>query len=187
MDPIVIIGIIILVVALIILLWFLSYYNRVIRSENRIDNAWAQIDVQLKRRADLIPNLMETVRGYMKHERETLENVTKARAALMSAKAPQESINADNILTGALKTLFAVAENYPDLKANQNFLQLQDELTHTEDKIAYSRQHFNDSVLAFNNLIETFPGNIFANMMGKKERQMLQIPEASREVPKVSF
>ena len=187
MDPILIIGIIILLIVVVIILWFLSYYNRVIRSENRIDNAWAQIDVQLKRRADLIPNLMETVKGYMKHERDTLENVTKARSAIMTAKTPQESINADNMLTGALKTLFAVAESYPDLKANQNFLQLQDELTHTEDKIAYSRQHFNDSVLSFNNLIETFPGNVFANMMGKKERQMLQIPEASREVPKVSF
>lgn len=187
MDLIVIIGLIILLIVVIVLLYFLSYYNRIIRYENRIDNAWAQIDVQLKRRADLIPNLMETVKGYMVHERTTLENVTKARAALMGAKAPQESIDANNMLTGALKTLFAVAENYPDLKANQNFLQLQDELTHTEDKIAYARQHFNDSVLAFNNTIETFPGNIFANMMRKKAREMLQIPEASREVPKVSF
>jgi len=187
MDPLLIIGIIVILIIVFILLWFFSYYNRVIRYENQIDNAWAQIDVQLKRRADLIPNLMETVKGYMNHERQTLEAVTKARSAVMTAKSPQESINADNMLTGALKTLFAVSESYPDLKANQNFLQLQDELTHTEEKIAYSRQHFNDSVLQFNNTIETFPGNIFANMMGKKERQMLQIPEASREVPKVSF
>jgi LemA protein len=187
MDLTLIIGLIVLLVFVVVLLWFFSYYNRVIRYENQIDNAWAQIDVQLKRRADLIPNLMETVKGYMSHERQTLENVTKARSAIMTAKTPQESINADNMLTGALKTLFAVAESYPDLKANQNFLQLQDELTHTEDKIAYSRQHFNDTVLTFNNTIETFPGNIFANMMGKKERQMLQIPEASKEVPKVSF
>src|SRR4030042_6977447 len=157
----IIIGIVVIVLV-ILLLVFLGYYNNIIRYENRIDNSWAQIDVQLKRRADLIPNLMETVRGDMKHERDTLENVTKARAALMSAKTPQESINADNMLTGTLKTLFAVAESYPDLKANQNFMQLQDELTHTEDKIAYSRQHFNDSVLTFNNIIETFPGNIFA-------------------------
>jgi LemA protein len=182
-----IIGLIVLLIVVIILLWFFSYYNRVIRYENRIDNAWAQIDVQLKRRADLIPNLMETVKGYMNHERGTLEAVTMARSAIMTAKTPQESMDANNMLTGALKTLFAVAESYPDLKANQNFLQLQDELTHTEDKIAYSRQHFNDTVLTFNNTIETFPGNIFANMMGKKERQMLQIPEASKEVPKVSF
>ena len=187
MDLTLIIGLIVLLIVVVVLLWFFSYYNRVVRYENRIDNAWAQIDVQLKRRADLIPNLMETVKGYMNHERQTLEAVTQARSAVMTAKSPQESINADNMLTGALKTLFAVSESYPDLKANQNFLQLQDELTHTEEKIAYSRQHFNDSVLQFNNLIETFPGNIFANMMGKKERQMLQIPEASREVPKVSF
>jgi LemA protein len=187
MDLTLIIGLIVLLIVVVVLLWFFSYYNRVIRYENRIDNAWAQIDVQLKRRADLIPNLMETVKGYMNHERQTLEAVTKARSAVMTAKSPQESINADNMLTGALKTLFAVSESYPDLKANQNFLQLQDELTHTEEKIAYSRQHFNDSVLQFNNTIETFPGNIFANMMRKKTREMLQIPEASREVPKVSF
>jgi LemA protein len=130
---------------------------------------------------------METVRGYMKHERETLQNVTNARASIMSAKTPQESMDANNMLTGALKTLFAVAENYPDLKASQNFLSLQDELTHTEEKIAYSRQHYNDSVLVFNNTIETFPGVVFAKRMGKTEKQMLQIPEASREVPKVSF
>ncbi len=187
MDLMLIIGLVVILILVIILLWFFGYYNRVIRYENRIDNAWAQIDVQLKRRADLIPNLMETVKGYMNHERQTLEAVTKARSAVMTAKSPQESIDADNMLTGALKTLFAVSESYPDLKANQNFLQLQDELTHTEEKIAYSRQHFNDSVLQFNNLIETFPGNIFAKMMARKERQMLQIPEASREVPKVSF
>ena len=182
----IIIGIIIIILV-IVLLVFLSYYNKIIRLENRIDNSWAQIDVQLKRRADLIPNLMETVKGYMKHEKEVLENVTKARSALMSAKSPQENIDADNMLTGALKSLFAVSENYPDLKANQNFLNLQDELTHTEDKIAYSRQHYNDTVLSFNNTIETFPGIIFAKRMGKKERDMLQIPEADRELPKVSF
>ncbi len=182
--------VVILLIALIVvilLLVFWGIYNRIIRSENQIDNAWAQIDVQMKRRADLIPNLMETVRGYMKHERGTLESVTNARAAIMSAKSPQESNDANNMLTGALKTLFAVAENYPDLKANQNFLQLQDELTHTEDKMAYSRQHYNDSVLVYNNTIETFPGNIFANWMGRKPREMLQVPEASKEVPKVSF
>jgi LemA protein len=179
--------IILVIVLILVVIVYFSYYNRIIRLENRIDNAWAQIDVQLKRRTDLIPNLMETVKGYMKHERETLESVTNARSALMKANTPQENINADNMLTGALKTLFAVAENYPELKANQNFLNLQDELAHTENKIAYSRQHFNDSVLAFNNTIETFPGYIFARRMGKNEKQMLQIPEADREVPKVSF
>ncbi len=178
---------IVIIIAVIFLLIYVGYYNKIIRVENRIDNSWAQIDVQLRRRAELIPNLMETVKGYMKHEKEVLENVTKARTSLMNAKTPQKNIEADNMLTGALKTLFAVAENYPDLKANQNFLNLQDELTHTEDKIAYSRQHYNDTVLSFNNTIETFPGNFFARRMGKKMREMLQIPEASRELPKVKF
>jgi LemA protein len=178
---------IVIIIGVIFALIYWGFYNKIIRTENRIDNSWAQIDVQLKRRADLIPNLMETVKGYMKHEREVLENVTKARSALMSAKTPQENINADNMLTGALKSLFAVAENYPDLKANQNFLNLQDELTNTENKIAYSRQHYNDSVLVFNNTIETFPGLWFAKRMGRKTREMLQIPEASKELPKVKF
>ena len=181
------IGVIIIILVVFFLLIYFGYYNRIIRLENRIDNSWAQIDVQLKRRADLIPNLMETVKGYMKHEKEVLENVTKARSALMKAKSPQENIDADNMLTGALKSLFAVAENYPDLKANQNFLNLQDELTNTENKVAYSRQHFNDSVLSYNNLVETIPGKWFAGFMNKKTRDMLQIPEASREVPKVKF
>jgi LemA protein len=187
MDWLFIIGILVLIIVIAVVLWIVSYYNRIIVYENRIDNNWGQIDVQLKRRADLIPNLMETVRGYMQHERGTLEAVTQARAGLMAAKTPQQSMEANNMLTSTLKTLFAVAENYPDLKANTNFLQLQDELTHTEDKISYARQHYNDSVLAFNNTIETFPGVIFARRMGKTEKPMLQIPEASREVPKVKF
>ncbi len=187
MDTLLILGIIIIILVVIFLLIFVGYYNKIIRLENIIDNSWAQIDVQLKRRADLIPNLIETVKGYMQHEREVLENVTKARSAIMTAKTPQENIDADNMLTGALKSLFAVAENYPNLKANENFLSLQDELTHTEDKISYSRQHYNDTVLKFNNTIETFPGNFFAKRMNKKTREMLQIPEASRELPKVSF
>ena len=181
----IVIFVVILVAFFLLIYW--GFYNKIIRMENRIDNSWAQIDVQLRRRAELIPNLMETVKGYMKHEKEVLENVTKARSALVKAKTPQENINADNMLTGALKTLFAVAENYPDLKANQNFLNLQDELTNTENKIAYSRQHFNDSVLAYNNTIETFHGLWFAGRMGRKTRKMLQIPEAAREVPKVKF
>jgi len=187
MDLIWLLLIIVIILVVFFLLIYWGFYNKIIRMENRIDNSWAQIDVQLKRRADLIPNLMETVKGYMKHEKEVLENVTKARSALMSAKSPQENIDADNMLTGALKSLFAVAENYPDLKANQNFLNLQDELTNTENKIAYSRQHFNDSVLSFNNTIETFPGLWFAKRMGKKTREMLQIPDASKELPKVNF
>ena len=181
----------ILVIPVLVVVGFVGiliyYYYRIIRLENRIDNSWAQIDVQLRRRAELIPNLIEAVKGYMKHERSVLESVTKARTSLMNAKTPQENIDADNQLTSALKSLFAVAENYPDLKASQNFLNLQDELAHTENKIAYSRQHYNDSILLFNNTIETFPGNMFAKSMGKKEREMLKIPEESRKVPKVSF
>ena len=184
---ILILGSVILVIIFAFILIYWGFYNRIIRLENRIDNSWAQIDVQLERRADLIPNLIATVKGYMKHEKEVLENVTNARSALLNAKTPQENIEADNMLTGALKSLFAVSENYPDLKANQNFLNLQDELIHTEDKIAYSRQHFNDSVLLFNNIVETIPGKWFAQRMSKKTREMLQIPAESREKPKVSF
>ena len=180
-------GIIALAALVVFLIWFFSYYNRIIRLENQIDNAWAQIDVQLKRRADLIPNLIETVKGYMKHEREVLESVTQARTSLLNARAPEENMKANNALTSALKTLFAVAESYPDLKANTNFLQLQDELTHTEDKVAYARQHYNDTVLAYNNIVETFPGIIFANMMNKGVREMLEIPPEARENIKVSF
>ncbi len=176
----------VLIVVILVLVFF-GYYNKIIRLENRIDNSWAQIDVQLKRRADLIPNLMETVKGYMTHEKETLENVTKARSALMSAETPQENVDADNMLTGALKSLFAVAENYPDLKANQNFLNLQDELTNTENKISYARQHFNDSVLVYNNIVETIPGKWFAGIMNKKTRDMLEIPDADKKVPEVKF
>ena len=179
--------ILVIIIVVLFIAIYVGYYNRIIRLENRIDNSWAQIDVQLRRRAELIPNLMETVKGYMKHEKEVLENVTKARTSLMNAKTPQENVDADNMLTGALKTLFAVSENYPDLKANQNFLNLQDELTNTENKIAYSRQHYNDSILVFNNIIETWPGKFFAARMSKKTREMLQIPEAAREVPKVKF
>lgn len=175
----------ILIIAFIMMYW--GFYNRIIRLENRIDNSWAQIDVQLKRRADLIPNLIEAVKGYMEHEKGVLENVTKARSALINAETHQENIDADNMLTGALKSLFAVSENYPDLKANQNFLNLQDELINTENKVSYARQHFNDSVLSFNNVIETIPGKWFASGMGKQTHSMLEIPTGDREVPKVSF
>ena len=178
---------IIIGVVVLLLLIAIMYFNRFVRAANRIDNAWAQIDVQLKRRTDLIPNLVETVKGYAKHEREVLENVTKARSAIMSATTPQGKMDANNMLTGALKSLFAVSEAYPQLRANENFLQLQDELSHTENKIAFSRQFFNDSVLTYNNAIQTFPGNVFAGMYGRKNREMLAIPEAERAVPKVAF
>ncbi|HEX2021295.1 MAG TPA: LemA family protein [Candidatus Thermoplasmatota archaeon] len=176
-----------LVAVALLVLWVIVAYNRVIRLENAIDNSWAQIDVQLKRRADLIPNLVNTVKGYAAHEKGVLEGVTQARAALMGARTPTEANEADNLLTQALGKLFAVAEAYPDLKANQNFLQLQDELTHTENKVGYARQRYNDVVLDFNNAVETFPGSLIAGMMGRRERPMLAVPEADREVPRVAF
>ncbi len=173
-------GVIVLLVLLAI-----YYYNKIVQLDNRVENAWGQIDVQLKRRADLIPNLVETVKGYAAHEKTVLENVTKARAALLGARSREESMAAEGMLEQALGRLFAVAEAYPDLKANQNFLQLQDELTHTENKVSYARQHYNDAVLAFNNAITTIPGVFFA--MGRAKKGMLEIPAASREVPRVSF
>lgn len=175
------------VVVLLLVLWVISAYNRIVRLENGIDNAWGQIDVQLKRRADLIPNLVATVKGYAAHEKGVLEGVTNARAALMGAKSPQQAMAAEGMLEQALGKLFAVAEAYPDLKANTNFLQLQDELAHTENKVGYARQHYNDSVLSFNNAVETVPTNLIAGMMGKKERAMLETPAADREVPRVAF
>lgn len=182
-----IVGIVVAVVLVIALFWFIGLFNRMVRAENRIDNSWAQIDVQLQRRGELIPNLIETVKGYMKHERETLDSVTQARASLMKASTPQGKMQAEGILEQALGKLFAVAEAYPDLKANTNFLQLQDELTHTENKIAFARQHYNDSVLAFNNLIEVFPNTLVAGMTNRSDKEMLQVPEASKAVPEVSF
>ena len=180
---------VVIAIVVVLITFFIANYNVLVRLRNQRKNAWAQIDVQLKRRYDLIPNLMETVRGYMKHERETMEAVTKARNLAQGASSGDVGARskAEGELSSALARLMVVVENYPDLKANQNFLQLQDELTHTEDKIAYARQHFNDSVLSYNNTIETFPGVIFARRMGKKEREMLQIPEESKELPKVSF
>ena len=174
-------------VLVILLLLVVAGYNRIIRYENAISNAWAQIDVQLQRRGELIPNLVETVKGYAKHEKETLDRVTSARAGLMSAKTPNEKMAAEGILEQALGKLFAVAEAYPDLKANTNFLQLQDELTHTENKVSFARQYYNDSVLKYNNAVETFPANLLAKAFGKKEKPMLEAPAAAREVPRVSF
>jgi LemA protein len=187
MDPLTLVLVVLAGIVVLAVLIAVYYFNRIISLENTIDNSWAQIDVQLKRRTDLIPNLMESVKGYMKHERGVLEGVTKARTAIMSAKTPDSKMKANDMLSGALKSLFAVAESYPDLKASTNFLQLQDELTNTENKISFSRQHFNDTILVFNNTIETIPGNIFAGFMGKKTRDMLKIEEVERKAPKVKF
>ena len=166
---------------------FVSYYNRFVVLGNRIDNSLSQIDVQLKRRADLIPNLIETVKGFAKHEKAAIKTVTDARKALIGAKGIESKIKANNKLEGALKTIFALAENYPDLKANTNFLELQRELTSTEDKIAYARQFYNDSILAYNNKTKIFPGVFFANMYGFKKREYLKIKPSEREVVKVKF
>jgi len=175
-------------IIVLILLVVIYYFNKFVRMRNRVKNAWSQIDVQLKRRYDLIPNLMETVKGYMKHERETLESVTKARAAMAQAKGPAAQAQADNMLTGALKSLFAVSENYPDLKASDNFKMLQEELTGTENKIAYARQFYNDITMAYNVAIQTFPGNIFAGIFGHKEQELFEVKdEKAREAVKVSF
>jgi LemA protein len=154
---------------------------------NRVDNAWAQIDVQLKRRYDLIPNLVETVKGYASHEKETLERVIQARNMAMAATGVEQQGQAENMLTGALKSLFAVAEAYPDLKANQNFMQLQEELTNTEGKIAYARQFYNDSVMSFNTAIQSFPTNVLAGMFGFGEREYFEIEPAAAEAPSVQF
>jgi LemA protein len=171
-----------------VLLCIVGAYNGLVRLRNQLENAWAQIDVQLKRRHDLIPNLVETVKGYATHERETFEKVTQARNMAMSAKSVGERAEAENVLTGALKSLFAVAEAYPELKANQNFLALQEELTSTENKISFSRQFYNDSVMTYNTHIEVFPTNFIATMFNFGRRDFFETKaEEEREAPKVSF
>lgn len=169
-------------------LFAIGLYNALIRLRNNMQNAWAQIDVQLKRRHDLIPNLVETVKGYAKHERETFDAVTKARNQAMEAKEIKDKIEAEGGLMAALVKLLAVAESYPDLKANQNFLALQEELSSTENKISFARQYYNDSVMALNNRIQMFPSNIIARMFGFKEGTFFDIEdEAEKAVPKVNF
>ena len=179
--------IVIVIVLALLVLAVILIYNRLVVLRNRVDNSWAQIDVQLKRRYDLIPNLVETVKGYATHEKELFENVTKARSQAISAGAVGEQAQAENMLTDTLRSLFAVAENYPDLKANQNFLLLQEELSGTESKIAFSRQFYNDSVMSLNATIQTFPSNVLAGMFGFTEREYFEIEEASREPVKVDF
>jgi LemA protein len=179
--------VIIIIVVVLVLLFFVFQYNGLVRLRNRVDNAWSQIDVQLKRRHDLIPNLIETVKGYAAHEQGTFEKVVQARNAAMSAQGPEQSAAAENVLTGALKSVFALAEAYPDLKANQNFLSLQEELTSTEDRISYARQFYNDSVLKYDNKIETLPSNLIAGTFGFKGREYFKAEEGATEVPKVEF
>lgn len=179
--------IVILVIVVVLVVAVVALYNNLVKLRNMVDNAWAQIDVQLQRRLDLIPNLVETVKGYATHERGTLDEVTQARSAVMSAQTPEGKMEADGILTGALKSLFAVAEAYPDLKANVNFQQLQAELSNTEDKISYMRQSYNDTVLNYNNAIQTFPGNILAGMFNFTKRDGFDANAAAAGAPVVSF
>ncbi|MCC7552231.1 LemA family protein [Candidatus Micrarchaeota archaeon] len=180
----IILGIIILVALIAVVM----IYNGLIVTKNRVDNAWSQIDVQLRKRYDLVPNLVDTVKGYVKHEKEVLTEITKARASLMNADTIEKKSKADTQLTGALKTLFAVAENYPKLQANENFKLLQEQLEGIENKIAYSRQFYNDSVLDFNNKIQVFPNNLLAGMFNFTKKEYFEIgEEEARKNVKVKF
>ncbi len=181
-TPFIIGGILVL-----ILLWLLFTYNGLVTLRNRVREAWSQIDIQLKRRSSLIPNLVETVKGYAKHEKEVFENVTKARSALVGAKDPAHAAAANDMLTGALKTLFAVAEDYPDLKASDNFKELQEELSDTETKVAASRQFYNTNVLDYNNSLQTFPTMLIANMFGFKQEDFFKATEEEKKDIEVKF
>jgi LemA protein len=178
----IIVGIVVL-----ILLWALSVYNGLVAKRNRVDNSLGQIEVQTKRRYDLIPNLVETVRGYASHEQQTFERVVQARNAAQAASGPAEQAQAENFLTSALRQLFALAEAYPELRASENFQRLQTELSDTENKIAVSRQIYNDSVLTFNNSVQVAPGNVIAGMFGFKTREFFDAPEEAAEPPRVQF
>ena len=178
---------IVLILVVVLIGYVVLTYNGLVSMRNRIENAWAQIDVQLKRRYDLIPNLVETVKGYAAHERQTLEAVIQARNMAMAAQGPQEQAAAENMITGALKSLFALQEAYPDLKANENFLNLQEELTGTEGRIAYARQFYNDTVYRYNTKIQSVPSNIVANQFDFGEREYFEVDEASRANVEVDF
>lgn len=178
--------IIIVLVALFVIM-LIYYYNKFVVLGNRIDNSLSQIDVQLRKRADLVPNLISTVKGYAKHEKGIMESVTEARKHLLAAGDMKGKLKAGQELQNALRSVFAIAENYPQLRANENFLQLQQELSAIEDKIAYSRQYYNDAILGYNNSVEVFPGVVFAKMFGAKEKEYLKIPEEQKAVPKVEF
>jgi len=176
------------IIVAVIAIYGVQIYNSLVQLRNQVKNAWSQIDVQLKRRHDLIPNLIETVKGYMTHERDTLENITKARSAAVDASSVADKSKAETELSGALQKFNLVVENYPDLKANQNFLALQEELTSTENKISFARQSYNDQVLFYNNKIEMFPSNILAGMFKFLKEEFFEIEvEAERETPKVQF
>ncbi len=180
--------IVLLVIAVVAVIAGVAMYNGLIRSKNQVENAWSQIDVQLKRRLDLIPNLVETVKGYAAHEQETLQQVITARnAAIAAPDTPEGQAAPNNMLAGALGKLFALSEAYPDLKANQNYLALQEELTATEGRVAYARQFYNDAVLGYNNKIESIPTVFVAKMLGYSEREYFEADESARSVPNVEF
>ncbi len=178
----IVVGIVALIAAYV---W--SLYNSLVTESTQIDEAWGQIDIQLKRRTDLIPNLVETVKGYAKHEKSVFTDVTKARTAVMNADTPAASAKADDMLTGALKSLFAVAESYPQLKANDGFIQLQKELSDTEDKVAYARQFYNTQLMEYNLKVKVFPNNMLVGMFGFTEKEFFKTEEAERKNVKVSF
>ncbi len=180
-------AIIVLVIVAAVVIWGISIRNGIVRADNKCDTAWQTIDAQLQRRNDLIPNIVETVKGYATHESGTLEAVTAARAAVASAPTPEAKMEASNVLTGTLKSLFAVAESYPDLKANANFAQLQSDLTDTENRISYARMSYNDVVLDYNNAIETFPGSLIAGSSFKPRPGFEVANESAREAPQVKF
>jgi LemA protein len=180
--------VVILAILAVVVLIFIALYNGLVQLRRRCDNGWAQIDVQLKRRYDLIPNLVETAKGYLKHEREVLENVTKARQQAVDASGIKDQAQAENFLTSTLRSLFAVVENYPDLKANTNMLALQEEIVSTENKISFARQHYNDSVMTYNTKTETVPSNMVASMFGFKVREFFELEDAAQAIaPKVDF
>ena len=187
MDTTMIILVVIIIILLAIVLYLISGYNGLVNARNRVKNSYSQIDVQLKRRNDLIPNLVETVKGYSLHENNVLEKITSARSGYMNAQTAGEKMEADNQLTSTLKTLFAVAENYPELKANTNFADLSEELRNTENKISFSRQFYNDTVLNYNNLREQFPSNIIAKLFNFGKIEFFKTEDKEKEVPNVKF
>lgn len=181
------IGLILLIGIGVFIVWLISTYNGLIRLKNRVDEAWSDIDVQLKRRYDLIPNIVNTVKGYATHEKELFEKVTEARTRAMNASTTEDKAQAENMLSGTLKSLFAVSENYPDLKANTNFLELQRELSDTENKIQAARRFFNGNVMEYNTKIQVFPTNVFAGMLNFVKRDFFEIDEAQKEPVQVAF
>ena len=183
MSPLTIVLVILLILAVVVV----AYFNKFVKLRNMVDNAWAQVDVQLQRRYDLIPNLVETVKGYAAHEAKTLDAVTQARAAVASAKTPEERVAAEGVLSGTLKSLFAVAEQYPDLKANAGFVELQRQLEDTEDKISYMRQSFNDTVMKYNTAIQQFPGTLFSGLFGFTRRESYDADLGTDEAVGVVF